>query len=167
LKEREAEIHALEGSIRNSRAASPVPMTNGHVEATADAAEDRVMENGSPTATKSKLSPTTINGFDELRKSMQHEHQHASDDSSESPDESLQRLNELMLFVVSIFFLQRNTTYSLLDRSMAQKESHHREVVEALNEQLDKIRRQHDELTALSRDQVRHLSHTAIEVTTI
>ena len=37
---------------------------------------------------------------------------------------------------------------------MAQKESHHREVVEELNTQLTQARRQLDELTALSRDQV-------------
>lgn len=38
---------------------------------------------------------------------------------------------------------------------MAQKEAQHREEVEELDEQLNQIRRQHDELTKLSRDQVR------------
>jgi len=47
---------------------------------------------------------------------------------------------------------------------MAQKESVHREVVEDLNIQLTQTRRQLDELTALSRDQVKpsiylHLSY--------
>ena len=37
---------------------------------------------------------------------------------------------------------------------MAQKEAQHREEVEELNEQLGQVRRQHDELTKLSRDQV-------------
>jgi hypothetical protein len=37
---------------------------------------------------------------------------------------------------------------------MAQKESQHRESVEALNEELRQLRRQHDELTALSANQV-------------
>lgn len=37
---------------------------------------------------------------------------------------------------------------------MAQKESSHKETVDDLNEQLSSIRKQHDELTALSRDQV-------------
>jgi hypothetical protein len=41
---------------------------------------------------------------------------------------------------------------------MAQKESHHREVVEDLNAQLTLVRRQHEDLTALSRDQVRILT---------
>jgi hypothetical protein len=36
---------------------------------------------------------------------------------------------------------------------MAQKESHHREVVENLNAQLTQTRRQLDDLTTLSRDQ--------------
>jgi hypothetical protein len=37
---------------------------------------------------------------------------------------------------------------------MAQKESQHREVVDELTAQLSQVQRQHDELTALSRDQV-------------
>lgn len=37
---------------------------------------------------------------------------------------------------------------------MAQKESQHREAVEALNEELLQLRRQHDELTVLSNNQV-------------
>jgi hypothetical protein len=37
---------------------------------------------------------------------------------------------------------------------MAQKESQHREVVDELTTQLSQVQRQHDELTALSRDQV-------------
>ncbi len=38
---------------------------------------------------------------------------------------------------------------------MAQKESQHRESIEALNEELRQLRRQHDELTVLSNNQVR------------
>lgn len=45
----------------------------------------------------------------------------------------------------------------LLSSSMAQKESQHREVVEELNAELAQTKRQLDELTALSRDQVRIL----------
>ena len=37
---------------------------------------------------------------------------------------------------------------------MAQKEAKHREIVDELNEELDLIRRQHDDLSKLSRDQV-------------
>lgn len=39
-------------------------------------------------------------------------------------------------------------------RSMAQKESQHRETVDDLEKQLTQVRRQFDDLTALSRDQV-------------
>ena len=37
---------------------------------------------------------------------------------------------------------------------MAQKEAQHREELEELNEELTQVRRQHDELTKLSHDQV-------------
>lgn len=37
---------------------------------------------------------------------------------------------------------------------MAQKESQHREIVEDLNTELRTLRRQHDDLVALNRDQV-------------
>lgn len=38
---------------------------------------------------------------------------------------------------------------------MAKKESQHRELVDGLNNELEKVRKQHEELTTLSRDQVR------------
>ena len=44
--------------------------------------------------------------------------------------------------------------FTIIHRAMAQKESHHREVVDDLNGQLAQVRRQFDELTTLSRDQV-------------
>lgn len=37
---------------------------------------------------------------------------------------------------------------------MAQKESHHREVVDKLNDELSHVRRQYEELSTLSRNQV-------------
>ncbi|GAA6004770.1 hypothetical protein JCM10207_001008 [Rhodosporidiobolus poonsookiae] len=45
-----------------------------------------------------------------------------------------------------------------LMRSMAKKESTHREAVESLENQLSALQRQHDELTVLSRDQVVNMS---------
>ena len=56
---------------------------------------------------------------------------------------------------------------------MAQKESQHRETIEALNEELSSLRRQYDELTALSSNQV-HLildrrdadTHVALRLST-
>ena len=51
------------------------------------------------------------------------------------------------------------TLFDLMSsRSMAQKESQHREVVDDLNRQLALTRRQLDDLTTLSRDQVRFLT---------
>jgi hypothetical protein len=48
------------------------------------------------------------------------------------------------------------TIAHVVRRAMAQKESQHREAVEALNEELGQLRRQHDELTVLSNNQVRN-----------
>lgn len=45
-------------------------------------------------------------------------------------------------------------THELRVRSMAQKESSHREIVDNLNTELAQVRRQHEELTVLARDQV-------------
>jgi len=42
-----------------------------------------------------------------------------------------------------------------LRRSMAQKESQHKEQVDGLSDELNKLRRQHDEVSLLARDQVR------------
>ena len=41
---------------------------------------------------------------------------------------------------------------------MAQKESQHKEVVDDLTNQLNQVRKQHEELQVLSRDQVRSLA---------
>ncbi|OCH92129.1 kinesin [Obba rivulosa] len=83
------------------------------------------------------LSPKTINRFQELRRSL--DLHVPSTDSPTDVDESLDRLNELM-------------------RSMAQKESSHRELVDGLNDQLRQVRRQYDELNVLSRDQALNMS---------
>ncbi|KAH0830717.1 kinesin-domain-containing protein [Lanmaoa asiatica] len=108
LKEREAEISALEGS------------------------DDNTMH----------LSLATIEKFNAVRKNMQlHGVSSAVDDlnADADVDESLDRLNELML-------------------AMAQKESQHNELVGSLNDQLVQIRRAHDELVTLSRDQALNMS---------
>ena len=51
---------------------------------------------------------------------------------------------------------------------MAQKESHHREVIDDLSAQLKAVKRQHGELITLSRDQVKLaypvISHSFIDV---
>jgi kinesin family protein 4/21/27 len=75
------------------------------------------------------------------------------EESFPDPDASLQRLNELMLWVTTILILGEHIDCDS-NRSMAQKESQHREMVDELTTQLSQVQRQHDELTALSRDQV-------------
>ncbi|KII89077.1 hypothetical protein PLICRDRAFT_124285 [Plicaturopsis crispa FD-325 SS-3] len=127
LKEREAEITALEGAVKAKDSELDSAHANGHA------------VNGGT------LSPKTKNRFEVIRRSMEihavPEHGEAHSNGSNSPDtdESLARLNELML-------------------SMAQKESAHREIVDSLNDQLAQIRRQHDDLTTLSRDQALNMS---------
>ncbi|KAF8891180.1 hypothetical protein BD779DRAFT_1661654 [Infundibulicybe gibba] len=141
LKERETEITTLEHSLRSTQEDSTpapfVPKTNGHID---------------PPQT---LSPKTLNQFDHIRKTMENGNGHMYPDHHETnserngssvfseTDESLDRLNELML-------------------SMAQKESQHREIVDGLDSQLTQVRRQLDDLTALSRDQALNMS-TEIE----
>ncbi|KAF8205718.1 hypothetical protein K438DRAFT_1964128 [Mycena galopus ATCC 62051] len=160
LKEREAEIAVLEGSLKETKAA---PLTNGvGVEHAVPTPPPKPTDPMTPPSTAGvdghanpvHLSPKTISQFDNIRRSMSHEpphkHSHSVTDSESDinggessvfsdPDESLERLNELML-------------------SMAQKESNHREIVEELNGQLAQVRRQHDDLTALSRDQAVNMS---------
>ncbi|KAJ6525493.1 kinesin domain-containing protein [Mycena vulgaris] len=152
LKDREAEIAVLEGSLKESTsksAAVPNGVGASHSESS-PAAKDPVTPPVNGDANPVHLSPKTISQFDNIRRSMSHEPAHTNLTDSESDlnggssvyseqDESLERLNELML-------------------SMAQKESNHREIVEDLNAQLTQVRRQHDDLTALSRDQATNMS---------
>lgn len=124
LHQREAEITILETSFREQHTPSPMPI-----------AEEERTEG--VTGLDSYLSPQTTGKFEEIRRNlvMQNGHAEPSDSSvSDEAEASLQRLNELML-------------------SMAQKESEHREEVDEINDQLSQVRRQHDDLTTLSRDQ--------------
>ncbi|KAF7295561.1 Kinesin-domain-containing protein [Mycena indigotica] len=156
LKERETEIASLEGSLKESQAQTAAAVSTAAVVKTNGVTEhEPVTPPGNRSeediaASRIHLSPKTISQFDTIRRSMNHDQTPASvttDTESElgggstfsEHDESLERLNELML-------------------SMAQKESHHREIVDGLTEQLTSIRRQHDDLTALSRDQAANMS---------
>jgi kinesin family protein 4/21/27 len=147
LKEREAEIATLESSIqqaqvsKNITVAVPVPNGVPPVESLPLVKEEyeqdpTVSIPRTPNGT-SPLSADTMDQFVELRQRIgQHQ------PSEENEEEALTRLDELM-------------------RSMAQKESAHREVVDDLTEQLETLRRQLDELTALSRDQTLNMSNQA------
>ncbi|KAL5511327.1 hypothetical protein ACEPAH_4543 [Sanghuangporus vaninii] len=96
-----------------------------------------IMGNGHRDSRRgSDLSPQIMNQINAIRKSMEIR-KPPSDLAVDN--EPLDRLNELML-------------------SMAQKEAQHHEEVEELNDQLSQVRRQHDELTKLSRDQTLNMS---------
>ncbi|KAF8844806.1 hypothetical protein BDN67DRAFT_962242 [Paxillus ammoniavirescens] len=133
LKEREAEISALEANLKEKEHAEQSPIVNETPRPSE--VEDLAMH----------LSPTTMQKFNAVCKSMEIHHgvssvaDSASADADAHVDESLDRLNELML-------------------SMAQKESQHKEIVDSLNGQLTQIRRAHDELSTLSRDQALNMS---------
>ncbi|QRV88006.1 kinesin motor domain protein [Ceratobasidium sp. AG-Ba] len=129
LKTREAEIVALENTIKESeREASFRALSEG-----VGKNRDSLVYN--PKNRESQLSPEMIKDFAEIRKSLElmprENHQEA--------DLSLSRLDELM-------------------RSMAQKESAHRDLVDGLNDELDKLRKQHEELNKLSKDQTLNMS---------
>ncbi|KAG2146886.1 kinesin-domain-containing protein [Suillus bovinus] len=130
LRERETEISALESSLKEREQATPIPVEPHVLQCTE--ADDLT-----------HLSPKTIQKFDAVRKSMKLHHNLISDVDVDIPDndvdESLDRLNELML-------------------SMAQKESQHKELVDSLHGQLALVQRAHDELTNLSRDQALNMS---------
>jgi hypothetical protein len=99
LKEREAEISVLEGSLKQSQkdhVAVPTPIS-GQVDVEA------VKENGN-VPTVNHLSPKTMSRFEHIRKSMENGYDHDPADSekngssvSETDESSLDRLNELML----------------------------------------------------------------------
>lgn len=95
LKEREAEISLLEGSLKERQeqdlAQGGIP-TEPPVPA---------MVNGNASLLDATLSPKTMNQFDNIRKSiiMENDNDAAPPEGSSvySEDESLERLNELML----------------------------------------------------------------------
>ncbi|KAI0032831.1 hypothetical protein K488DRAFT_49051 [Vararia minispora EC-137] len=139
LHEREAEISQLERALKES-GGSVTPATS-----TPALSESPVESNG---AVAPFLSPQTVAKFERLKSGMEHVngfahtngHAHTDSTSSVDPDEQLERLNELM-------------------RAMAQKESQHREIVDGLTSELTQLRRQHDELTALSSNQALNMSN--------
>lgn len=104
LKDREAEISALEISLKERDEATtssnltPVLAINGK------------QTNGHETHTM-HLSPSTVQKFNAVRKSMELHHGMVSQPQGDVPDtdvdESLDRLNELMLFVAAYFFFSR------------------------------------------------------------
>ncbi|KAF8584073.1 kinesin [Ramaria rubella] len=130
LKEREAEISSLEQSLKERP-----PKPTAVVQEISEAEDDNEIADSN----LKDLSPKTLKQFKTLRRLSRRLSLQKATEPPEDTSETLDRLNELML-------------------SMAQKESHHREVVDSLNSELSQIRRQHDELSALSRDQALNMS---------
>ena len=95
LKDREAEISLLEASLKESQQDKrPSSAGSNSIEDGVDEVEEN------PDST---LSPRTLNRFDYIRKTMEGGNGHAiyTDNGTSNPeDESLERLNELMLYVL-------------------------------------------------------------------
>jgi hypothetical protein len=136
LNEREEEIAELETSLhqlRGTRSHSPVTpriVTSGTATPPRDASSPS-------TDIDLNLSPKTRAAFDALKADLTMSGFPGTTPSAE--EENTERLDDLM-------------------RAMAKKESAHRETIDQLEDQLATLRRQHDELTVLSRDQVVNMS---------
>lgn len=152
LDERDAEIATLEATVQQLRTPDPsgapsplrsagMPLPSIVTERPATPPPD---ERSTPPS-EVLLSPRSQSAFDSLRADLNGTglglvalgatDSHRSDQQDQS-----QRLDELM-------------------RSMASKESVHRETVERLEGQLAALQKQHDELAVLSRDQVLNASN--------
>ena len=98
LKDREAEITLLEESLKESQE-DQVKILN---EVEGDEGQPTTIEvNGSSANPDAALSPKTLNRFDHIRKTMENGTGHNAQTetgSSFSEDDSLERLNELMLY---------------------------------------------------------------------
>ena len=96
LKDREREISLLEESLKESQQDNRPSSagSDGNRNDVCEVDEERLM----PDA---MLSPKTLNQFDHIRKTMEGTNGHAVYTENHE-DESLERLNELMLYVVLI-----------------------------------------------------------------
>ncbi|BGP45900.1 hypothetical protein JCM10450v2_001735 [Rhodotorula kratochvilovae] len=147
LDARDAEISDLEATVQQLRTPAITPSSDSHALSFPIITERAATPPpSSPHTADLLLSPRTRAAFDALKSSV---------GGADSPtpglglttapaaedDEALaaSRLDDLM-------------------RSMAQKESAHREAVDRLEDELAQLRRQHDELTVLSRTQVENMS---------
>jgi hypothetical protein len=95
LKEREAEISLLEGSLKERQEQD---LAQGGIPSEQPVSS---MVNGNALALDATLSPKTMNQFDNIRKSIIIENDNGAapreGSSVYSEDDSLERLNELML----------------------------------------------------------------------
>ena len=95
LKDREKEISLLEESLKESQH-DKRPNSAG-----SNSNQDDVCEvDEEPPMVDAKLSPKTLNQFDHIRKTMEGGANGHAVYTENLEDESLERLNELMLYVV-------------------------------------------------------------------
>lgn len=146
LNEREEEIRALEASISDLKHVSAESVENANGTASAlglaihppKVVADEALKTpvGAAPPNTFSLSPNTIEAFNVIKQSMDQANEAQAADAS---DAQLARLNDLML-------------------SMAKKEVAHQEKVSELEEQLSNLKKQHEELRTLSKDQVLNMS---------
>ncbi|CEQ39858.1 SPOSA6832_01442 [Sporobolomyces salmonicolor] len=148
LNEREQEISALESTLHQLRTPTmPSSTTNTSLASLGDSPHPpQILANGRSTPPPSEpaegdlnLSPRTRAAFDALKADLSGTGLGLVNTGTNEEEANASRLDDLM-------------------RSMAKKESAHREAIETLEEQLATLQRQHDELTVLSRDQVVNMS---------
>jgi hypothetical protein len=154
LKEREVEIGVLEESLK-ARPVGTSPLAPVDIMITDSNGMLSPTESASAT-----LTPDTMSQFNALRKGIAggYSDTASSVDVISEADENLERLNELMRYV--LLEVGERSSPNGSSRSMAQKESSHREIVDELTNELGQLRRQHDELTKLSHDQVSDLLYS-------
>ncbi|KAL8281012.1 hypothetical protein RQP46_006691 [Phenoliferia psychrophenolica] len=138
LREREEEIALLEASLHQATVApsahsSPQISTNA---TSTNGSYFTTPRGGSPDGEDVRLSPTTVAAFAALKRDLELEN---SEGDHPVDAESSAQIDEIM-------------------RSMAKKEEGHREIIDDLQDQLASLKRQHDDLTVLSRNQVVNMS---------
>jgi kinesin family protein 4/21/27 len=100
LKDREAEISSLEASLKESeQARAPQTPTMESKAMAVNGVNGHVVNGIEDVLLNATLSPRTLNQFDHIRKTMEGNGHavHPEGSSVASEDDSLERLNELML----------------------------------------------------------------------
>ena len=141
LNERDDEIRGLEISLAHVRRTMPLTpdepdmddptprfVANMHLQTPAVDLTDPF-----------QLSPASLDAFNAIRSSMVNGYSSDGPSSAAGSSEQMQRLDDLMV-------------------SFARKESVHKESMQTLQDQLDELRKQYDDLKALSSDQLHNMS---------
>ncbi|KAN0065233.1 hypothetical protein ACQY0O_001730 [Thecaphora frezii] len=150
LKDRDEEIHSLETTLRELRS-SAGPSASASLADGSDAggcsvddevlrlSVDRSLSRDDVSNSTSLLTPATEKDFDAIRRLLA-EARVTDENGGEPSGESLVRLDDLM-------------------RSMARKETTHREAIESRDAEIGSLRKENETLQALSRDQLVNMSN--------